>query len=109
MPIGDSVNNAIYLPIVSLTNSSSPYTVLVNDAFLSVDSTAGTVTIWLPNAPLVGRTIIIKDSTGQSAANAINITTVGGIVTIDGQTTYTINTVYKSINVIFDGTKYEVY
>lgn len=96
------------LNVTSVTNALSPYTVLNTDQFLAVNSSAGAVTIRLPNAPTTGQQFTIKDSNGVSATHNISITTVGGVVTIDGATTYTLNTNYTSVTVIFDGTHYEV-
>lgn len=88
----------------------TPYTVLAFDQFLSVDSTGGAISILLEDAPAVGRVVIIKDSTGTAVgANSMTITTVGGAVLVDGATTFTMNSAYQAINVVFDGSKYLVY
>lgn len=98
------------LTVTAVNHAASPYTVLTTDQFLAVDSTAGAVTIKLPNAPTTGRSIIIKDKTGTATgANAMTITTVGGTVTIDTLTSQTSNTAFQSTTVVFDGTGYEIY
>jgi len=97
------------LTITSVNHAASPYTVLVTDDFIAVNTSGGVVTLLLPNAPATGKVYYIKDSTGSSATSNISVTTVGGTVTIDGATTYTIATNYESIGVIFDGTNYEVF
>jgi len=97
------------LAITSVAHGASPYTVLSTDQFLACQTSGGVITIKLPNAPTTGRVIYIKDSNGAAATSNISVTTVGGTVTIDGQTTYTMATNYQSINVIFDGTNYEVF
>lgn len=97
------------IPITSLDNTDSPYTVLTADKYLSCDVSLGVLTISLPNAPTTGRVIRIKDLAGNAGTNNISVTTVGGVVTIDGATTYTMNTDYQSISVIFNGTSYEVF
>lgn len=101
-----SVFTGSFIPITNV--SSSPYTVLAADYFLAV-STASARTIQLPNSPTTGRVYVIKDSTGQGGTNNISVTTVGGVVTIDGLTTYTINANYQSISVVFNGTSYMVF
>jgi hypothetical protein len=88
--------------------STSPYPVLDSDYFLSVN-TSIPITIQLPNAPATGRVLIIKDATGNSQVKNITVTTVGGSVTIDGVTSYLIGNNYKSIQVTFNGTAYEVF
>jgi hypothetical protein len=97
------------LTVTPVNHAASPYTVLVTDDFLAVDVSGGVVTIKLPNAPTTGKVFVIKDSKGKCFTSNISVTTVGGVVTIDGVTTYTLGVNYESINVIFDGTSYEVF
>lgn len=104
-----SSSGTTVLTVTPLTYASSPYTVLSTDDFLAITGSVGTFTVKLPNAPTTGRVIIIKDTNGVAATDNIAVTTVGGTVTIDGQTTYTINTNYESISLIFDGTNYEIF
>jgi hypothetical protein len=88
---------------------ASPYTVLATDYYISCVSSGGAITIKLPNAPTTNRLFIIKDNSGNASGSNISITTVGGVVTIDGQTTYKITSNFGSINLIFNGTSYEVF
>ena len=104
-----AANGGGELNITSLDDTDSPYTVLSTDEYLSCDVSSGTLTIDLPDAPTTGRVVRIKDSTGNAATNNISVTTAGGVVTIDGVTTFTMNTNYESISVIFNGTSYEVF
>lgn len=92
-----------------VTNGSSPYTVLVSDQYLGVDTSGGAVTLRLPNAPTTGRFFTIKDRTGTAAGTNITVTTAGGVVNIDGNPTYTMNVNFQAINVLFNGTSYEVF
>lgn len=96
--------NLTYTPV-----NTTPYVVLTTDEYLGVDSSGGIRTIQLPNAPATGRVFIVKDSTGSAAGNAITVTTVGGVVLIDAAASFVMNTAYESIQVIFNGTKYEVF
>jgi hypothetical protein len=89
--------------------SSSPYVVQATDDFLGVNSSGGAITVELPNAPATGRVYTIKDSTGSAATHNITVTTVGGTVTIDGSTSFVMNTAYEAINVLFDGVSYQIY
>ena len=79
------------------------------DYYLSVNSSGSPITIELPNAPTTKKVYIVKDRTGSAAANNITVTTVGGAVTIDGATTFLMNTAYQSIQLIFNGTSYEIF
>jgi hypothetical protein len=89
--------------------SSTPYTVTATDQYLSVDTTALTITVELPNAPTTRRLFTVKDRIGAAGTRNITVTTAGGAVTIDGAATYVMNTNFQSINLIFNGTSYEIY
>jgi hypothetical protein len=89
--------------------NSSPYTVLTDDVYLSVDSTGGPITILFPDSALSGEPFIVKDRTGTSAVNNITITTVSGLVTIDGVTSFIMDSAYQAISLVGNGTSYEIY
>lgn len=95
--------------VTGLTNADSPYVVQGTDYFLACNTTGGTIVIHFPNAPSKGDAFVVKDSLGTSATNAITVSTVGGTVTFDGTTSKLINTNYASIQIIFDGTNYEIF
>lgn len=95
--------------ITFITHADSPYTVLDTDGYIAADATAGTIEIKLPNAPATSRVIIIKDQKGKSSTNNITVTTIGSVVTVDGETSYLIASNYAAISLIFDGTSYEVF
>jgi|HubBroStandDraft_2_1064218.scaffolds.fasta_scaffold164017_2 hypothetical protein len=97
----------IYTAVTHATGA--PYVVVATDYYISCDPTAGVITINLPNSPTTFREFVIKDRTGQASTNNISITTVGGSVTIDGQTTYTLAGNYGAIQLLFNGTSYEVF
>lgn len=97
------------LVMKSIVFADSPYTTVASDQFISVDTSGGAVTVRLPNVPDTGRVYTIKDSTGSAAANNISVTTVGGVVNIDGAATLLMNSNYQAVSVIFDGTAYEVF
>ncbi len=92
-----------------VNHAASPYTALSTDYYISADVTAGVISVLLPNAPTTGRIFIVKDKVGLAASSNITVTTVGGAVTIDGATTFVMNTAYEAVNVIFNGTSYEVF
>lgn len=95
---------------VNYTNvNTTPYVVLPTDEYLSVDSSGGAITLQLPNAATLGRVFIIKDRTGSAVAHNITITTVGGVVNIDGSPTFVMNTNFESVQVIGNGTAYEIF
>lgn len=85
------------------------YAVQSTDDFLAVNTSVGALTIELLNAPATLQTFTIKDSTGNAATHNITLTTAGGVVTIDGSTSVTMNTNYESLQVVFNGTSYLIY
>lgn len=87
----------------------SPYAVTMTDYYISVDSSGGAVTLEFPNTPPARKTWIVKDRTGNASGNNISITTIGGSVAIDGQTTYLIGSNYGAVQLLFNGTSYEVF
>jgi hypothetical protein len=89
--------------------AASPYTVLATDQYISVDTSGGAITLRFPNAPTSNREWVVKDRTGNAGINNITITTVGGAVLFDGSTSYVINANYGSVQLIFNGTSYEVF
>lgn len=111
---GNPGTNTLTINATATANSytavnTTPYVVLVTDFFLGVDCSGGAITIQLPNAPTTARIIHIKDTTGSANTNNITVTTVGGVVTIDGSTSYTMNTQYAAISLIFNGSAYEIF
>lgn len=104
-----SIQTEIASAYTDVTSAMSPYVVTTTDYFLSVNASGGNVTILLPNSPTSNREFVIKDRLGQATTNVITITTVGGTVTIDGQTTYPFTDNYESLDILFHGTNYEVF
>lgn len=89
--------------------STTPYTVVAIDFFLAVDATAGSITINMPNTTTTGRLFVVKDWKGQANIHNIIITTPGATALFDGFTAYTMNAQYQSVNLIFDGTNYQLW
>lgn len=94
--------------VTALDDTDSDYTALASDYMFSCDVSGGVLTIDLPDAPDTGRTFVVKDIGGDANTNNITITTVGGVVTIDGAATFVMNTNYQSTTLIFNGTSYAV-
>lgn len=104
-----SIINEFAFSYIQINHASSPYTVMPTDDYISVDTSGGTVTILLPNAPTIYKQYNIKDRTGNASVNNISVTTVGGIVTIDQETTDVMDGNFDSIQLLFNGTNYEVF
>jgi hypothetical protein len=94
----------------NVNHAASPYTVLTTDYYISVDCSAGVVTLKFPNVPTANQIWVVKDRTGNASTSNISITTVGGSVTIDGQTTYKITSNYGAINILANSSPtYEIF
>jgi len=89
--------------------SASPYVVLVTDNFISVDCSIIPITIQLPDAATLSTAYVIKDRTGSASTNNITVTSLSGVILIDGATTFVMNTDYESIRVLGNGTNWEVF
>lgn len=109
LPIWADIGASSLYQYVTTNHAASPYTALSTDFYISADVTGGVVTVKLPDAPSTGRAFAIKDKIGNASVNNITVTTVTGAVTIDGSTSYVINTNYHSVLVIFNGVSYEVW
>lgn len=109
---GNTITITVSNPLYTITNinfAMSPYTVLSTDQYISVDTSGGAVTINLPNSTLNGRVVTVKDATGDANTNNITMTTPGGVVLIDGSTTYVLNDEYDSVRFIWNSTYYETF
>jgi hypothetical protein len=93
----------------NVTFAMSPYTVTATDYFISCDTSGGPITILLPNAPTQYEQYVVKDRTGDALVNNVTVTTPGGVVTIDNDTSYIFDEEFESIEVLFNGTTYEIF
>lgn len=94
--------------ITALDNTDSPYTVLSTDYHMSCDTTAGVLVVDLPNAPATGTSYVVKDLSGTADTNNITISTAGA-ETIDGAATFVMNTEYESVNLLYNGSSWEIF
>lgn len=103
----EAVSNTLY----NYTDvTTTPYTVLTTDEYLSVDCSGGAITILLPDTPVTGKSFIIKDRTGSAAINNITVTTPGGTSFIDAAGSFVMNTAYEAIDVLGNpSNNYEVF
>jgi len=100
-----SAVDGYYLPkppslfILANAGSGPTYSATTEDVVI-VATHVGVFTVNLPINPPIGKTIFIKDSAGVAAANNISIASAA---LIDGSATYTINTNFGCIKVVFTG------
>lgn len=76
------------------------------DFIIFANSSGGILTITLPATPATGSSYIIKDSTGSASTH--NITVSGNGNNVDSAATYVINVNYASVNVVFNGTIWNI-
>lgn len=100
--------SAIGNPYTDVVGPAS-YNVLSTDYYISIDATAGVVTINLPDAPTTNQQFIVKDRLGQAPVNTITVKSLSGVTTIDGQTSVTFTDAYESLEVWYHGGNYEVF
>lgn len=75
----------------------------------AVTNTSSARTVTLPSSGsnlAAGSIFFIKDESGAAGTNNITVSVNGGVKTIDGSTSYVINTNYGSLRVYYNGTNY---
>ena len=81
--------------------SASTYSVLTSDnGKLIAMTNSGARTVSLPTAPNNSFTVIIKDAAGTSQTSNITIN-AGGSDVIDGSSSFTINSEYESVELVY--------
>lgn len=92
--------------IVAITTPGAyPYTTLATDFVILVDSSAAR-TITPLGSPATGQMYRIKDNTGSAALNNITITPSGK--NIDGAASKIINSNYGSVDIVYNGTQWNL-
>ncbi len=87
------------------TPGAYPYTTLSTDALILVD-TSSARTINLVASPNIGMYYMIKDNVGSAITNHITIVPAAG--NIDGSATYSIITAFGFVQLIYNGTQWNV-
>jgi len=90
------------LPVTLIDQST--YTANTDEYFLGVIYDGSTV-VTLP-AGTLGKVFVIKDSAGDATANPITVQATGS--TIDGETSYVLNSDWASIGLIYNGIEWNV-
>ena len=85
--------------------TTTPFTATVDDYFLAVN-VAAPASIVLPISP-AGTVFIIKDIDGDADSNPITITDIAGAL-IDGFATALINVPYGALQLVFNGTQWNI-
>lgn len=87
--------------------ASGGVTVASDDYVITMNKTVSQITtITLPASPSTSRSIIVKDDKGD--AGDFNITLDGNGKNIDGQSTYVIDADYGAVELIYNGTEWNV-
>lgn len=85
---------------------TSNYSVAASDEIIVIGSITGTITITLPSSPTAGDIYTIKDQGGNAGNYGIIISGNGN--NIDGSSTYTMNSNYQSVNVIYANSSWNI-
>lgn len=89
-------------------SKAASYTLTSSDYIIGVTDTSAARVMSLPAAPSTGQVFVIKDQSGAASNGNLSVDVTGGVVTIDGATSYVISSNYGSITVYFNGTNYNV-
>jgi len=84
---------------VTTNVKTANYTITTSDEIILVGALSGSITITLPSGPTAGDIYAIKDQGGTAAT--FNIVVSGNGNNIDGSSSYSINTNYQSITLVF--------
>lgn len=92
--------------VVAITTPGGyPYTTLASDYVILVDSSAARSIVPMAS-PVTGQTYRIKDNVGTAAANNITITPSGK--NVDGAASTVINVNYGSVDIVYNGTQWNI-
>jgi hypothetical protein len=100
------------LDAISVAGDYDMHAVVNQHQYVGITDTSVARTVTLPGTSatvIKNQTFTIKDESGVAGTNAINVVVEGGTKTIDGLTSYPINTNYGAITVRYDGSNYFVY
>ena len=92
--------------IKNSSTTTGTYQVLSSDQRIYVDSTSGAFTVILEASPTTNREIEIIDSVGNCNANTVTIGGAGN--SIIGGSTYSMNTSYEALKLIFNGANWNL-
>lgn len=112
MGTSSNMNASSLIPQVSsndaikvVTPGAYPYTTTAQDALILVDTSSARTIIPLAT-PVIGQKHFIKDSVGSANTNNITITPSGK--NIDGSASTIINIAYGSIEIVYNGTQWNI-
>jgi len=109
--VGILNSNRFYKSVGDNNNTrvvSSNYSMNDNDQVILILGETSNVTVILPNPSglAVGDVFSVKDASGL--ANTYTLTVSGGGFNIDGNTTYILNNQFESIDIIFNGSYFNI-
>lgn len=93
----------------NVTSAMSPYTVSIDEYFISVDASGGNVTINFPDSPVGDEMFVVKDRLGQASINTITVKSLSGITTMNGQPSLVYTNPYQAYQFVYHSGNYETF
>jgi hypothetical protein len=96
--------------LIAYRNVTTSTTLGLTDAYDSVNTASGTITLTLPlfSTASLGQLFFVKDRTGNATTSNITIVTATSTDKIDGATSTKINTAFGSLRIVVGATGWEV-
>ncbi len=102
-----TINGVTTARTETIVTAAGGYTVQAGDYVVTIKKTVPATTIvTLPASPTTSRSLIIKDGTGN--CGTYNITLNGNGKTIDGSATYVMIANYEAVEIIYNGTEWNL-
>jgi hypothetical protein len=105
---GNWISNAAEVQHVTIVTAGN-YSVLNSDSYVLINKTVPSATqVILLAAPPIGRVLIVKDAAGNAASFPITVTAAANIDGVAGSTGVVLNNNFAAVELIFNGTAWNI-
>lgn len=102
-----TINGSVTSRTETIVTVAGTYIVQPSDYVITINKTVPEITsVTLPASPAASRSLIVKDGAGNAAS--YNITLDGNGKNIDGQATQILNVDYEALEIIYNGTEWNI-